>query len=154
LADSQDADARIPLDSDFGIDTDEIEKRLGNWESIRKEAGPIDAFVGLREISVNPFLYAGKVLVIKGGFHQMVGDGRAWFKGIGMHSTYDDNFIVDGIPNDLFYKQEQQAILIVETGGTFRMTREGNDEFLPLFTAKAARLCETDTCGDYFKGWN
>jgi hypothetical protein len=149
LSDVQDSKRGVPLDLQYDLDPAELDALWANWDSIQKEAGPIDLFGSMKEISINPYRFKGKVVLIKSNFRQMIGDGRAWFN----EGHYYRDLIVEGVANDLFLKADQTALLIGELTGSFRATVEGSDVFFPVMTLKAARACKESRCKEYLRGW-
>jgi hypothetical protein len=144
MQDEQDAKVIVALDSAFDADSTAVESRWANWESIRQEAGTLDAFAKLEEVSVNPFRFRGKLQIVIGYFEQMIGDATGRFR------TRDGNsLVVRGIPNDMFEKEEQDAVMVGEFIDTMRVTEDGNDRYLPVMIAKATRLCAKKGCKDY-----
>ena len=149
LQDVQDPQHYIPLRGQFELDPAAFASLWSSWESIQKEAGPIDGFGSMEDIWSNPFRFKGKITGVTGTFKQMIGDGRAWFK----PDNYYMDFIVENAANDLFRDQGQSALLIGEFTETFRMTIEGSDVFLPVMTLKSARACKESACKEYFVNW-
>jgi len=152
LVDQEDKDAIVPLDTSLDADSAEVDAQWANWESIRQEVGSVDSFGVLDEIALNPFRFAGKVQIMRGTFRQMIGDHRGAFD---TQSRADQNriFIVDGVSNEAFQKEGQSAVIVGDFTGSLQVTIDGNDRFLPVMTAKAVRLCEKDSCEDFFPSW-
>lgn len=148
LSDVQDSERGIPLDWTDVLGPAELEALWSNWESLQKEAGPVDRFESMEEVRINLFRFKGKTLLVTGSFRQMIGDGRALFQDGNLK-----DMVLEGVPNDLFQDEYQTAILIGEFTGTFQMTIEGSDVFLPVMTLKAARTCKAAGCREYFPTW-
>ncbi|WP_395019236.1 hypothetical protein [Dongia sp.] len=149
LLDEQDKRTGIPLDSLRQLVPGAAYQRWARWEVLRQDSGPIDGFGSMDEISRNPFRFKGKVLLVAGRFLQMIGEHRGLFES---RPGYQQ-FVVDGISTDWFRSEDDAAIFVGKFSGSLRMTQEGSDRFLPIMTAKAARLCQEKSCADFVEDW-